>query len=113
MFKNKSLHNGTHRCGIVEFSYFLLMIMRLEKTKQKPFQLNKHNPNNNFQCHTQNNFIFPSHPKCLQSTLILNYATQNVGKALVFSSVCSYTFNYNLPFWCSLNCIMVRRNYRF
>jgi hypothetical protein len=25
------LHNGTHRCGIVEFSYFLLMIVRLEK----------------------------------------------------------------------------------
>jgi len=33
MFKRKSLYYGTHRCGIVEFSYFLLMIVRLEKTK--------------------------------------------------------------------------------
>lgn len=48
MFKSKRLHNSTHRCSIVEFSYFLLMTVRLETLKQKYHQLNMQDSNKPF-----------------------------------------------------------------
>lgn len=62
MFKSKGLHNGTHWCSIVEFSYFLLMTVRLKK-------LNRNITNWIYKIqiscfsisHSKPNFIFPFH----------------------------------------------------